>query len=232
MMRKCHLNTCPVGIATQNKELREKFLGRSEWAVNFFTFLAEECRELMAELGIRKFDDLVGRSDLLLKRKDIKKWKADTVDIQNLLHLPATNGHELCGANASIKPIGEVLDHELIQQAEKALHDGEKVWIDSKIKNTDRTTGAMLSGKVAALKPKRELDEDTIYCRFRGSAGQSFGAFLEKGITFKLEGDSNDYFGKGLSGGKIVVQPPQRSSFRPEKQIIIGNTALIWCNQW
>ncbi|RKD98704.1 glutamate synthase large subunit [Marinifilum flexuosum] len=226
MMRKCHLNTCPVGIATQNKELREKFLGRSEWVVNFFTFLAEECRELMAELGVRKFDDLVGRSDLLVKRKDIKKWKADTVDIQNLLHLPETDGHELCGVNATIKSIGEVLDHELIKQAEKALHDGEKVWIDSKIKNTDRTTGAMLSGKVAALKPKRELEEDTIYCRFRGSAGQSFAAFLEKGITFKLEGDSNDYFGKGLSGGKIVVQPPNKTIFKPEKQIIIGNTAM------
>ena len=226
MMRKCHLNTCPVGIATQNKELREKFLGRSEWLVNYFTFLGEECRELMAELGIRKFDDLVGRSDLLEKRKNIDNWKAKTVSIDNLIHLPKTDGHTICGANAKIKLIGKVLDHELIKQSAKALHDGEKVWIDQKISNTDRTTGAMLSGKIALLKPKRVLDEDTINCIFRGSAGQSFGAFLEKGITFRLIGDSNDYFGKSLSGGKLVVYPSEKSKFKPEEQIIIGNTAL------
>jgi len=226
MMRKCHLNTCPVGIATQNKELREKFLGRSEWLVNYFTFLGEECRELMAELGIRKFDDLVGRSDLLEKRKNIDNWKAKTVSINNLIHLPKTDGHTTCGANAKIKLIGEVLDHKLIQQSAKALHDGEKVWIDQKISNTDRTTGAMLSGKVALLKPKRTLNEDTINCILRGSSGQSFGAFLEKGITFRLIGDSNDYFGKGLSGGKLVVYPSEKSQFKPEEQIIIGNTAL------
>jgi len=226
MMRKCHLNTCPVGIATQNKELREKFLGRSEWLVNYFTFLGEECRELMAELGIRNFDDLVGRSDLLEKRKNIDNWKAKTVSIENLIHLPKTDGHTICGVNAKIKSIGKVLDHELIKQSAKALNDGEKVWIDQKINNTDRTTGAMLSGKVALLKPKRILDEDTIHCIFRGSSGQSFGAFLEQGITFRLVGDSNDYFGKGLSGGKLVVYPSEKSKFKPQEQIIIGNTAL------
>ena len=226
MMRKCHLNTCPVGIATQNKELREKFLGRSEWLVNYFTFLGEECRELMAELGIRKFDDLVGRSDLIEKKQNITDWKAKTVNIDSLIHLPKTDGHTISGKNATIKSIGTVLDHDLIKLSEKALHDGEKVWIDKKITNTDRTTGAMLSGKVALLKPKRVLEDDTIHCRFRGSAGQSFGAFLEKGITFRLEGDSNDYFGKGLSGGKIVVYPSSKSKFKPEQQIVIGNTAL------
>ncbi|MBL4560169.1 MAG: glutamate synthase large subunit [Labilibaculum sp.] len=226
MMRKCHLNTCPVGIATQDKELREKFLGRSEWLVNYFTFLGEECRELMAELGIRKFDDLVGRSDLLEKSKNINGWKAKTVDIKNLIHLPKTDGHTINGANSQIKSIGKVLDHELIKLSAKALHDGEKVWIDKKITNTDRTTGGMLSGKVALLKPKKTLEEDTIHCIFRGSSGQSFGAFLEKGITFRLVGDSNDYFGKGLSGGKIVVYPSEKSKFKPEEQIIIGNTAL------
>lgn len=226
MMRKCHLNTCPVGIATQNKELREKFLGRSEWLVNYFTFLGEECREIMADLGIKKFDDLVGRADLLEKRKNINNWKAKTVDIKNLMHLPKTDGHTICGANATIKSIGEVLDHQLIEQSQKALNEGEKVWIDQKITNTDRSTGAMLSGKVALLKPKRILEDDTIHCRFKGSAGQSFGAFLEKGITFRLEGDSNDYFGKGLSGGKIVVYPSTKSKFKPEQQIVIGNTAL------
>ncbi|PCH71730.1 MAG: glutamate synthase large subunit [Bacteroidales bacterium] len=226
MMRKCHLNTCPVGIATQDKELREKFLGRSEWLVNYFTFLGEECRELMAELGIRKFDDLVGRSDLLEKSKNINGWKAKTVNIKNLIHLPKTDGHTINGANSQIKSIGKVLDHELIKLSAKALHDGEKVWIDKKITNTDRTTGGMLSGKVALLKPKKTLEEDTIHCIFRGSSGQSFGAFLEKGITFRLVGDSNDYFGKGLSGGKIVVYPSEKSKFKPEEQIIIGNTAL------
>ena len=226
MMRKCHLNTCPVGIATQNKDLREKFLGRSEWLVNFFTFLAEECRELMAEMGIKKFDDLVGRSDLLIARNDIRKWKADKIRIDKLLHPLKTVESDICSTCTDVKSIGQVLDHKLIQQVEKALQDGEKVWIDQKICNTDRATGAMLSGKVAALKPKRNLVDDTIYCRFRGSAGQSFGAFLEKGITFRLEGDSNDYIGKGLSGGKLIVHPPVKTTFRPEQQIIIGNTAL------
>lgn len=227
MMRKCHQNTCPVGIATQDKELRKRFLGRSQWVVNFFRFIAEEVREIMAEVGVAKFDDLVGRADLLIQRQDISRWKAQKVDVSKLMYQPdATNGNDLRCTLEGVKSIGEVLDHQLIEQSEKALNQGEKVWIDNEITNTDRSTGAMLSGRVAELKGREGLDPDTINCRFKGSAGQSFGAFLAHGITFRLDGESNDYLGKGLSGGRIIVAPPLKSTFKPETQIIIGNTVL------
>ncbi|MFW5656647.1 MAG: glutamate synthase large subunit [Bacteroidota bacterium] len=227
MMRKCHLNTCPVGVATQDKRLRKRFLGHAEYVVNYFTFIAEEVREYLAQLGLRKFDELVGRADMLEQRTDITHWKAKTLDLSNIIHVPTEASkyptHCVCLQKHKIE---DVLDHELIKLSNRAIKNKEKIWISKPIENTDRTTGAMLSGEVTLEHDKKGLPEDTINCKFKGSAGQSFGAFLAAGITFNLEGDANDYLGKGLSGGKIVVTPPVGSNFPPEENIIIGNTVL------
>ena len=227
MMRKCHLNTCPVGVATQNPELRERFMGKSQYLINYFRFIATEVREIMAEMGFRKFDDMVGRMDLIEQRKDMTHWKARKLDLSKILYRPteASKFDTHCTCLQKHK-IDDVLDHELIKQANKAIKNGEKVWISMDIANTDRTTGAMLSGEITRMYGEAGLPDGTVICKFMGSAGQSFGAFLVKGINFELEGDANDYLGKGLSGGRIVVVPPKGSTFKPEDNIIAGNTLL------
>lgn len=227
MMRKCHLNTCPVGVATQNKELRKKFIGRYEYLVNYFNFVAQEVRETLAQMGFRSFDEIVGRVDLLSQRKDITHWKASKIDLSQILYQPKEAHkypiHCVCTQKHKIE---NVLDHELIKLANKAIKNKEKVWISRSINNTDRTVGAMLSGEITLRHGEQGLPVDTIHCKFRGSAGQSFGAFLSRGLTFHLEGDANDYLGKGLAGGIIIVTPPKGSTFIPEENIIIGNTVL------
>ncbi len=227
MMRKCHLNTCPVGVATQNPELRKRFIGKSEYVVNYFRFVAEEIRELMAELGFSKFEDLVGRTDMLEMRKDIEHWKAKTVDLSKILYRPKeVELHATHCCVAQKHKIEEVMDHELIKRSNRAIKNKQKIWISRGIQNTDRTIGAMLSGEITRFHGEEGLPDSTINARFIGSAGQSFGAFLVKGVTFLLEGDSNDYLGKGLSGGRIVVVPPKTATFAPDKNIIVGNTLL------
>ncbi len=227
MMRKCHLNTCPVGVATQDPELRKRFIGKSEYIINYFHFVAQEIREILAELGFRKFEDIVGRTDLMEMRSDIDHWKAKTVDLSKILYRPDESGihatHCVC---LQKHKIDEILDHELIKKANKGIKAKQKIWISSEIQNTDRTVGAMLSGEITKLYGENGLPNNTITCKFYGSAGQSFGAFLVKGVSFFLEGDANDYLGKGLSGGRIVVVPPTGSDFKPEENIIIGNTVL------
>jgi glutamate synthase (NADPH) large chain len=227
MMRKCHLNTCPVGVATQNPELRKRFHGEADNLVTFFRFLAEEVREYLAELGYRKMDDIIGRFDLLERNPEVDHWKIKNLDLSGLLALPkesATN--EMHCVDIQDHKIDHVLDIELIAEAEKAISEKQPVLIERPIHNTDRTTGAMLSGKIATLYGAAGLPEGTIKCRFNGSAGQSFGAFLTPGVELYLEGDSNDYLGKGLSGGRIIVVPPVGSTFDSDKNIIIGNTVL------
>ncbi len=227
MMRKCHLNTCPVGVATQDENLRKRFLGKAEYVVNFFQFIAQDVREIMAEMGVRKFDDLVGRSDLLEARTDISYPKAATVDVSKLIYFPPqSRTHDLRFTHPQNHHIDEVKDLKLIKLAEKAIASRDKVWISDGIKNTDRAVGTMLSGYLANRLRGEKLSEDSLNARFSGSAGQSFGAFLASGLTFRLEGDANDYLGKGLSGGKIIVTPPDGSTFAPEDNIIIGNTVL------
>ncbi len=227
MMRKCHLNTCPVGIATQDEKLRKKYTGKADYLVNYFTFMAMEVREYLAELGFTRFDDLVGRVDLLDIKEPKDHWKASTVDVSPLLHLPEeAKKFERRFFSTKRELPGEVLDLKLIEDSALALEEGKKVVINSEIKNTDRATGAMLSGKISTLYGLEGLPEDTINVGFKGSAGQSFGAFLTRGVTFRLEGDANDYLGKGLSGGKIIVVAPKGTRFNPEENVIIGNTVL------
>jgi glutamate synthase (NADPH/NADH) large chain len=228
MMRKCHQNTCPVGVATQDPELRKKFTGRPEYLINYFRFMVQEVREIMAELGIRKFDDLVGRRDFLSARI-IDHWKAKTLDPSPLLYMPKeARGHATHCVQAQVHKIHDVLDRTLIERASPALerYGRMPVQISLPINNTMRATGTMLSYEVSSRFGEEGLPDDTISCTFRGSAGQSFGAFLARGITFRLEGDANDYLGKGLSGGRIIVTPAAGSAFAPEENIIIGNTVL------
>jgi glutamate synthase (NADPH/NADH) large chain len=226
MMRKCHLNTCPVGVATQDPELRKRFRGKPEYLINYFRFIAEEAREIMAELGIKKFDDLIGKTELLEIRK-IGHWKAGTVDPSAILFKPENSDKKAsyCVQN-QIHKLDNIIDLKLISDAQDALKSKNKISLNYKIGNVDRTTGAMLSGEISKLYGDKGLPEDTITVNFEGSAGQSFGAFLAPGITFRLEGDANDYFGKGLSGGKLIAVPPKGSDFIPEENIIIGNTVL------
>ena len=227
MMRKCHLNTCPVGVATQNPELRKRFHGEADNLVTFFSFLAEEVREQLAELGYKKMDDIIGRFDLLERNHDIDHWKIKNLDLSGLLTLPKESAvNAIHCVDLQDHKIDHVLDLELIAEAEKAISDKIPVAIQKSIHNTDRTTGAMLSGKIATLYGAEGLPEGTINCKFNGSAGQSFGAFLMPGVELRLEGDSNDYLGKGLSGGRIIVVPPTGSTYDSDKNIIIGNTVL------
>jgi len=227
MMRKCHLNTCPVGIATQDEKLRQRYTGKADYLVNYFTFLAMEVRELLAEIGFTRFDDLVGRVDLLEIARPDDHWKASTVDVSSILHIPeqAKNREKRFSSTKRELP-GQVLDLELIGKCAPALERKEKVNLQYGIRNTDRATGTMLSGRISSIYGLEGLPEDTIHLSFRGSAGQSFGAFLARGVTLRLEGDSNDYLGKGLSGGKIIVVTPEGSRFKPEENVIIGNTVL------
>ncbi len=227
MMRKCHLNTCPVGVATQDPYLRSKFSGKADSLVNFFGFIAEEVREILAELGYKNFSDIVGRADLLEKRTDIHHWKTDNLDLSGFLHVPEqASTFERRFTTPQEHKLKGVLDYHLIEMSKNAIEKGEKVTISHMIRNTDRTVGAMLSGEISMKYGAEGLPEGTISASFNGSAGQSFGAFLAKGVEFKLQGDSNDYLGKGLSGGRIIVVPPQGAEYAPEDNIIIGNTVL------
>jgi len=227
MMRKCHLNTCPAGVATQDPELRKRFMGRSKYAVNYFKFLAEEVRTYMAELGVRKFDDLVGRRDWLVVRENIDHWKAKKLDISPLIEFPKeSNYNALYNTGEQKHKLDGLMETDLRRMSHKAILNREKIWISKKIENTDRSVGTLISGKIAKKYGAEGLPEDSINGYFYGSAGQSFGAFLVNGLYFKLEGDANDYLGKGLSGGKIAVVPPASSTIKAEKNIIIGNTVL------
>ncbi len=227
MMRKCHLNTCPAGIATQDKNLRKRFIGKSDYLVNFFRFLSEEIREYLAEMGFEKFDDIVGRTDLLEINESVQNWKMKNVDFSKLLYMPKqAKEYPIHNTQLNTNPNSEHLDKTLIKEAKRAIKGAEKVWLSHDIVNVDRTIGAMISGEISRRYGENGLPKDTINCTFHGTAGQSFGAFLVKGVSFRLEGDANDYIGKGLSGGKIVVVPPTGSTFKPENNIIIGNTSF------
>jgi glutamate synthase (NADPH/NADH) large chain len=227
MMRKCHLNTCPVGVATQDPVLRKKFSGKPEYVVNFFFFVAEEVRELMAQLGMRTFNELIGRSDLLDKRKGVEHWKAKGLDFSRIFHTPKMPA-DVARFNCEPQDHGleRALDNRLIELAAPALERGEKVTIDMPVRNINRTVGTMLSWNVAKRYGLDGLPDGTIHVRFAGSAGQSFGAFLARGITLDLIGETNDYCGKGLSGGRIIVQPSPKFRGSPLDNIIIGNVVL------
>ncbi len=226
MMRKCHLNTCPVGIATQDPVLRTRFRGTPEHVINFFFFVAEEVRQLMAEMGFTKFNDMIGESQFLEKSDLIEHWKGKGLDFSGIFYKPEANRNELYQNIRQNHPISDVLDRKLIDQAKAALENGTPVEMDSEISNVDRSAGAMLSGKIAEIHGHEGLPDDTIKVRLKGTAGQSFGAFLSKGIFFDLEGDGNDYVGKSLSGGRIVVRPSKDSRVLAENSIIVGNTVL------
>lgn len=226
MMRKCHLNTCPVGVATQNKELRAKFNGKSDYLINFFNFLAEEVREHLANLGFQKLEDIVGRADLLKEKTGIEDPRHIKLNFSKILYYPKNNTNSLRHTKTQDHKLEKVLDKELIETCRLAIQKAMPVDLTHKINNTDRAVGVMLSGQVAMKYGNTGLPHDTIRCAFNGSAGQSFGAFLSKGITFTLNGDANDYLGKGLSGGKIILLPPGSSNFKPESNIIAGNTLL------
>ena len=227
MMRKCHLNTCPVGVATQDPVLRKRFKGQPEHVINFFFFVAEEVREIMAALGYRTFDEMVGQMQMLDRRQVVEHWKAKGLDFSKLFMKPdAPAGVAIYNSEQQDHKIHDIIDRKLIAQSQAALDRGAKVKILTTIKNTDRTTGAMLSGEIAKRYGHEGLPHDTITVSFKGTAGQSFGAWLARGVTFELEGDTNDYVGKGLSGGRIVVKPPADSGIVPEESIIVGNTVL------
>jgi glutamate synthase (NADPH/NADH) large chain len=227
MMRKCHLNTCPVGVATQDPVLRRKFSGKPEYVVNFFFFVAEEVRELMASLGVRKLSELIGRTDLLDTRKGIEHWKAKGLDFSRIFYMPRMPAQvALFNSEKQDHGLEKALDNRLIELAQPALERGEKVSIDMPIRNINRTVGTMLSHEIAKHYGHDGLPHDTIHVRFAGSAGQSFGAFLAKGVTLDLIGDTNDYCGKGLSGGRISVQPSPKFRGEPTENIITGNVVL------
>ncbi|MDU1903839.1 MAG: glutamate synthase large subunit [Dysgonomonas sp.] len=227
MMRKCHLNTCPVGVATQSEELRKKFIGRSEYLINYFNFLAEEVREHLAALGFKSLDEVVGRSDLLKFVKDESSSKLSKIDLSRLIYYPKlAKVNPIRHTKLQDHKLEEVMDVDLIKSSRPAIEKCMPVEFTRNIMNTDRAVGAMLSGEIAKRYGNAGLPENTIQCTFKGSAGQSFGAFLSHGVTFRLEGDTNDYVGKGLSGGKIIIIPPVGSSYKPEENIIAGNTSL------
>jgi glutamate synthase (NADPH/NADH) large chain len=227
MMRKCHLNTCPVGVATQDPALRRKFEGKPEHVVNYFFFVAEEAREIMAKLGIRRVNDLIGRSDLLDTRRGIQHWKARGLDFSKIFHQPQMPA-DVARYHTEKQEHGleKALDNRLIELARPALERREKVTIDTPIRNINRTVGTTLSWEIAKRYGHEGLPDDTIHVRLAGSAGQSFGAFLAKGVTLDLIGDTNDYCGKGLSGGRISVQPSPKFRGEPTENIITGNTVL------
>ncbi len=228
MMRKCNLNTCPMGVATQNPELRKHFMGRYEYLVNYFTFLAQEVREYLAEMGFRHLNDIVGHTELaLVKDAEGDNSRKPVLDFRRLLFKEGDSQSALCHVPATAAPAdANSLDAQMIRGAEPALERQEEVNLDFAIKNTDRAVGAMLAGTVALRYGQEGLPDQTVNVKFKGSAGQSFGAFLNKGVSFKLEGETNDYFAKGLSGGRIAILPPVRSNFNAEDNIIAGNTGL------
>src|SRR3569623_972607 len=227
MMRKCHLNTCPVGIATQDPVLRARFTGKPEHVINYLFFVAEEVRELMAALGYRKFDEMVGQMQMLDKTEAVTHWKAKGLDFSKLFHKPPTvDGVAIYHSETQNHPIDKILDRRLIAAAQGALDGGTPVHITETINSTDRTAGAMISGEAAKRYGQTGLPEDTIAISLSGTGGQSFGAFLAKGVSIDLVGEANDNVGKGLRGGRLVVRPSEKSAARPEDSIVIGNTAL------
>ena len=228
MMRKCHLNTCPVGVATQNETLRKKFIGTPENVINYFFLVAEEVREIMAALGVKKFDDLIGRSDFLCKQGAIDHWKAKDIDLTKILWRPSTvSQKENFNSSYQNHDIDNVLDLKVIKEAKDVIKGTKRsIQINKLIKNTDRSFGAMLSGEIAKKFGHKGLNEDSIIINLSGTAGQSFGTFLSKGVTLNLNGEANDYVGKGLSGGRIIVKPFSNSKITSHRNIIIGNTVL------
>jgi len=227
MMRKCHLNTCPVGVATQDPVLRKKFMGKPEYLVNYFFFVAEEVRQLMAQLGYRSLKEMTGQSDRLDLADAINHWKAKGLDFSKILRKPEA-GPDVAVFNCEPQPheIDKALDCKLIEAAQPALESKQPVLIDMQVCNTDRSVGAMLSGKVAKRYGHEGLLDDTIHITLKGTAGQSFGAWLAKGVTLELDGEGNDYVGKGLSGGRIIIYPPKETPIVAEENIVVGNTVL------
>jgi glutamate synthase (NADPH/NADH) large chain len=227
MMRKCHLNTCPVGVATQDPELRKKFSGKPEHVVNYFFFIAEEVRRLMAKLGFRSFNEMIGQMDRIDMRRAIDHWKAQGLDYSRLLHKPEAGSNvAIYNCEEQDHGLDQALDRELIKQAQPALERGEAVRIDTTVRNYNRTFGTMLSGEVARRYGHAGLPEDTIYIKAKGNGGQSWGAWVAKGVTIEPVGEANDYVGKGLSGGRLVVYPPVETPIVSEENIIVGNTVL------
>jgi glutamate synthase (ferredoxin) len=227
MMRACHLNTCPVGIATQDPELRKNFKGTPEHIINFMYFIAEELRVIMSQLGFRTLKEMVGQSQKLNVNKAIKHYKASGLDLSAILYKPeiankVSNYNDSCQDHA----LENVLDFEIIKAAIPSIYRKEKTRVNFKIKNTDRSVGAILSNEISKIYGAQGLPEDTILIDFEGSAGQSFGAFATNGLSFKIHGNCNDYLGKGLSGGKLIIKVPPTATFKPEENIIIGNVAL------
>ncbi len=228
MMRKCHLNTCPVGVATQDPELRKLFSGKPEDIVNLFTFLAEEVRETMAYLGFRTINEMVGRAQFLKKRENINHWKAKKIDFTDILHVERNEpGQSLYNTEEQDHGMAMILDWGLLKQSKLALDSKTPVFGTFKVKNTDRTIGTMLSNEISKLYGSEGLPDNTINFKFEGSAGQSFGAFSTKGLSFELQGEANDYVGKGLSGAQLAIYPVAESALVPEDNIIIGNVALF-----
>src|SRR5438067_2134453 len=227
LMRKCHLNTCPVGVATQDPELRKRFRGNPDHVVNFFKFIVQELREIMAELGFRTVNEMIGHVDSLQQREDVWHWKYRRLDLSPVLYKePASLYTGLHCSEAQDHELDEVLDWRLLEAAKSSLDHKEKIYREFILKNTDRTVGTILSNEITKRYRGEGLPEDTIHFKFTGTAGQSFAAFNTKGITHELEGDANDYFGKGLSGAKLIVYPSRKASYKPEENIIIGNVAF------
>ena len=227
MMRKCHLNTCPVGIATQDEELRKKFTGKPEYLVNYFFMVAEELRGIMAELGFKNLNDMIGRSDML-SVANTEHWKKSTINLDDLFKSSQKNKQNIGNFN-TIKQDHKLnlqIDNKLIVKAKKAIQNNENIVINEKINNQDRAVGAILSSHIIKTRKQNNMQDDTVRIKFNGSAGQSFGAFLAKGVTLEVEGDANDYVGKGLSGGKIIVYPPKKSSFDSHNEVIAGNVCV------
>jgi len=228
MMRKCHLNTCPVGIATQDPVLIKKFQGQPEHVMNYFFMVAEETREYMAQLGFRTVEEMIGRSDVLKTDESIRNWKSDGLDLSPIL-TPARKPHDGVQVYCTISQnhaLEKALDNKLIEMSRPALDHGEKVYVESTVRNINRTVGTLLSNAIAVKHGEDGLPDGTIHVKLTGSAGQSFAAWLVKGVTLELEGDANDYVGKGLSGGRLIIYPPKASPFQPEENVIVGNVVL------
>ena len=230
MMRVCNLDTCPVGVATQNEELRKRFKGKPEYVVNFMYFIAQELREIMAKLGFRKIDEMVGRVDRLKQKENIHSWKAKNVDLSSVLYTPEKYKGKVIKFDSHKKydfKLEKVLDEKVfLDKCKNAIENGEKTRFEIDITNTDRSLGTILGSEITRVNGGKGLPEDTISIKCNGAAGQSFGAFIPKGLTLEVEGDANDYFGKGLSGGKLIVYPPKKSTFIAEDNIAVGNVAL------
>ncbi|MGL6068667.1 MAG: glutamate synthase-related protein, partial [Sediminibacterium sp.] len=227
MMRKCHMNTCPVGVATQDETLRKRFTGDADHVVHFFQFITQELREIMAELGFRTVEEMVGQANCLQQKENTTHWKYSKLDLSKIIfYEPESAETGLYKQEEQDHGLAEVLDWKLLQAARAAIDKQEKVSLSCAIKNTDRTTGTIVSNEITKKYKAAGLPKDTIHFKFTGTAGQSFGAFNTKGITLELEGDANDYFGKGLSGATLIVYPSAHANFVPEENSIIGNVAL------